>query len=309
MLSRYRLVDRATQGYLLFVAVVALALRGDGWLTLVATHLAAMAAVHWLISREAGGTTTAASRWLLRLREFYPVLLYAGLYTETVTINRMLQTPRLDPWLLRADHLLFSCQPAEVFPARLAQPWFSELMHLSYLSYYVMVGGLAAWLLLRDIPAFRHFVTVVSLVFYACYTTYLFVPAVGPRVLWADTPERATFVALYGHAPRPTAEPAESEVFRRGFAFIEANGEIPGAAFPSSHVVVAFVTAWFSWRYVPRIRWAHLLLAVSILFSTIYTRAHYAVDVVGGLVALALLLPAAQALHRRCEGRAQTARS
>jgi membrane-associated phospholipid phosphatase len=64
-------------------------------------------------------------------------------------------------------------------------------------------------------------------------------------------------------------------------------------------VTMAFVTAWFSWRYLRAIRWPHLLLALSICGSTVYTRAHYGVDVLAGLLAAAVLLPAAEAAYRR----------
>lgn len=315
LLSRYRLVDFATQGYLLFVALVALALRGEHWAELVALHVGGMAVVHLLITSDPRAATadfdhrqstiTACRAWL---REFYPILLYIGLYVETVVVNRMVNAPRLDPWLLRADHALFGFEPAEAFPLALAQPLFSEFMHLSYLTYYVMVGGVGLWLSLRNLPAFRHFVTVVSLVFYACYATYLFVPAVGPRVLFETTPERDQFVAQYGREPRSAPPPASGQWAQRVFVLVEEQGEIPGAAFPSSHVAVALVTAWFSWRYIRRIRWLHLFFALTILFSTVYTRAHYAVDAIAGLVAAALLFATAQALYLRANRPRQTER-
>lgn len=315
-LDRYRLVDFATQGYLLFVALLAAALRREHWVELVALHVGGMGVVHVLIASdprtkadEAGGRPSPAAAGRSWLREFYPILLYTGLYVEIAAVNRMVNLPRLDPWLLKLDHALFGFQPAEAFPVALPQPLFSEFMHLSYLSYYLMVGGVGLWLSLRNLTAFRHFVTVVSLVFYACYATYLFVPAVGPRVLFADSPERAQFVAQYGREPREVSPPTEAEWARSALAVVEANGEIPGAAFPSSHVAVAFVTAWFSWKYLRRIRWLHLGFAVTVLLSTVYTRAHYAVDIIGGLAAAALLGPAAHALFVRSPGTRQTGRS
>jgi membrane-associated phospholipid phosphatase len=316
VLSRYRLVDFATQGYLLFVVLVVLALRGMHWDALVALHLGMVVAVHALIAStgSSAGSGTDERRftvadWREWLREFYPVLLYTGFYVETAVVNRMMGAPRLDPWLLRADHVLFGVQPAEAFPVAMAQSWFSEFMHLSYLSYHGMVGGVGLWLSLRDVPAFRHFVTVISLMFYACYASYLFVPAVGPRVLFTDTAERAQFVAQYGREPRTAPEANGRRWCQQAFLFVERHAEIPGAAFPSSHVAVAAATVWFSWRYVRRIRWLHLFFGFTILFSTVYTRAHYAVDVIGGLVAAAVLFPAAQAAYARTAGRFHTARS
>ncbi len=294
--NRYRPVDWATQGYLLFVALVAVAGHRGAWLPLTGAHLAALLAVHVLIAADRRAGRPAWLRWL---RDFYPILLFFGLYAEIEPMNRLLGRPRLDPWLQAADRSLFGGQPAEAFMATADHPVFSELMHLSYLSFYLMVGGVGAWLSWFQRRAFGHFVTVVSLVFYACYATYLFVPAVGPRILYADTPERSQFFADHGHGPRPVPAGVERGPCYRLLDLIERRAEIPAAAFPSSHVAQALVTAWFSWRYLRAIRGLHLALALSIPLSTVYTRAHYGVDVLGGLLAAAVLFPPAQAIYRR----------
>jgi membrane-associated phospholipid phosphatase len=314
--GRYRLVDLATQSYLVLVAGIIGLLRGEHWITLVLLHLAAVAGIHALTTFEENtehSRSELPAAWWRRglgwLREIYPVLLYPAIYVEIETVNRMLAAPRIDPWLLRADHALFGFQPAEVFPVALPHPLFSEFMHASYLSFYAMVGGIALWLAASNRPACRHFVAVVSLMFYACYAIFLFVPAWGPRVLSADTPERAWFAAQYGRSPRPVPEAATRLPVHLTLAFVERHGEIPAAAFPSSHVAVALGTTWLSWRHLRRLRWLHLCFTLTILFSTVYTRAHYAVDVLGGLVAAAVLLPAAQALYAATDGRRQTPRS
>ena len=314
--GRYRLVDLCTQGYLGLVAGLALVVRGEHWVGLVGFHLAALAGVHLLTRldhRKAGATgnhsAPAWRRGLSWLRELYPLLLCLGLYVEIETVNRMLVFPRLDPWLMRADHALFGFQPAEAFPVAMAQPIFSEFMHVSYFSFHAMIGGIGLWLAAHNQAACRHFIAVVSLMFYACYTIFLFAPAWGPRVWSADTPERTWFVAQYGRAPREVPEATTRLPGHRALTFVEEHGEIAGAAFPSSHVAVALGTAWVAWRYFRRMRWLYAFCALTILFSTVYTRAHYAVDVFGGLMAAAVLLPAAQALYARTDGRRQTARS
>lgn len=314
--GRYRLVDLATQGYLLLVAGMAVFLRGEHWLTVVVLHFAALAGVHVLTRFEENtdrATSDLPDLWWRRglgwLRDIYPLLLYPGVYVEIETMNRMLAAPRIDPWLLRADHALFGFQPAEIFPVAMSQPLFSEFMHVSYLSFYAMVGGIPLWLAARNRPACRHFIAVMSLMFYACYAVFLFVPAWGPRVLSADTPERAWFEAQYGHTPRPVPEETTRLPIHQALAFVERHGEIPAAAFPSSHVAVALGTTWLAWRHLRGIRWLHLFFTLTILFSTVYTRAHYAVDVFGGILAAAVLLPAAHALCVSTDGRRQTSRS
>ncbi len=285
-----------TQGYLLFVALVTAAWHRGPWMILAGAHVVAMLAVHELVRRDASGRWLRGWRWL---RDFYPILLLFGLYSETLVVNRMLGLPRIDPWLIAADERLFGWQPAEALMPVCAQLWFSELMYFSYLSFYLMVGGLGFWLSVRNRTAFGHFVTVVAGAFYVCYGTYLFVPAVGPRILYQESPERSAFAERHGHPPRAVPASVEAGPCYRVLDLVERHAEIAGAAFPSSHVALGFITAWFSWRYVRLVRWPHLVLAVGICFATVYTRAHYAVDVLAGLAAAVVLFGLMQRVHRR----------
>jgi len=66
---------------------------------------------------------------------------------------------------------------------------------------------------------------------------------------------------------------------------------------PSSHVAIALTTVYFSFRYLRLIRWLHLAVAVLLCLSTIYCRYHYAVDVLAGLITVAVLLPFANWLY------------
>ena len=81
------------------------------------------------------------------------------------------------------------------------------------------------------------------------------------------------------------------------YALVEPTG---GAALPSSHVAVAVTTVGFTWRWLPRLRWVHLVVTVLLCISTVYCGYHYGVDVIAGLIAAAVLVPLANLLHRRC---------
>ena len=67
--------------------------------------------------------------------------------------------------------------------------------------------------------------------------------------------------------------------------------EAPGAALPSSHVAASICTLWFSFRYRLRIRHVHLVTVVLLCLSTIYCRYHYVIDVIAGLLTVAVLVP------------------
>ncbi len=77
--------------------------------------------------------------------------------------------------------------------------------------------------------------------------------------------------------------------------------EAPGAAFPSSHVAIAWCTVFFSFKYLRGIRWIHAVLALLLTVSTVYCRYHYAVDVLAGLATALILVPLANRLYFQAE--------
>jgi membrane-associated phospholipid phosphatase len=55
--------------------------------------------------------------------------------------------------------------------------------------------------------------------------------------------------------------------------------------------VIAIATVFFSFRYLRPIRWPHFAVAILLCLATVYCRYHYAVDVVAGVLAAAVLIP------------------
>ncbi len=295
----YVFVDFATQGYMAIVAVLILLFHGTtvpSWPWLVAAHGVGMALVHWLILAHA---RRPANGVLDFLRHFYPVLLYTGFYRETEELNQMFIAGYLDPTLFRLEQRLFGSQPSLAFMELLPYAWVSEVLYTAYFSYYLMIAGVGVALFLRDRRQFFHYVSVVSFVFYVCYLTYIIIPVVGPRILYRTIPGYVLPADVV-----PAVIPAVPATVRSGpifqlMAWIYETFEALGAAFPSSHVAVAIATAWFSFRYLRRIRWFHAVMVALLCISTVYGRYHYVVDVVAGILTAAILVPAGNWLYTR----------
>jgi membrane-associated phospholipid phosphatase len=81
--------------------------------------------------------------------------------------------------------------------------------------------------------------------------------------------------------------------------FVYIPFEAPGASFPSSHVAVAILTVYFSFKYLRPIRWAHFGVMVLLCAATVYCRYHYVLDVVSGALAAGLLIPLGNRLYRK----------
>lgn len=298
----YRLADRLTQGYLLLVG--GLVLLGHNatvphWEILVTLHALVLMLIHGLIVSGSGET---APRMLRLGRDFYPIPLYLALYRETAVLNRLILPAYLDPYFIRLEDQLFGCQPSLVAMDRLPSVWLSELMHAAYLSYYLMIAGVAVLLWRKGPKPFHHFMTVTSFSLYACYLLFITLPIVGPPVFGAEVlPSGTLRELLHGQRVPPIPAAVEAgplfQVTRALFGAFEG----PGGSFPSSHVALAIVTAWFSWRHLPRLRWLHLALVPWLSAATVYGRYHYLVDVFAGMVTGALLLAAGNWLHHRFE--------
>ncbi len=316
-IANYTFVDYATQAYTALVLSLILLFHNSTvprWGLLAGVHAALLVAIHLLIRWNAAPGRPPPVDFF---RHFYPVLLYTFFFSETGWLNRMFFPNYLDALAIRADQALFGWQPGVSFMTKLPFLPVSELFYASYFSYYVMIAGVGLALFLRERRQFFHYISVVSFVFYICYAIYVVIPIIGPRVMFQEIegfnlPESLRPIVPDGSFP----EAVTHGVFFHIMAWIYRVFEAPGAAFPSSHVAIAWCTVYFSFKYLRPIRWFHAPVAFLLTLSTMYCRYHYVVDVLAGLVTTALLLPLANYLYFRSlpdqahpEGRAPAERN
>lgn len=299
-LKHYKFVDYATQGYAAMVAMLVLFFHNSTvprWPLVFAAYVAILLVIHGLILWDQHLATSPKKRLraaIRFLRHFYPVLLYTWFFSSTGWINRMFFREFMDPTIIRWEQALFGCQPAVVFMQKLPYLAVSELFYASYFSYYIMITGVGLALYLKDRRHFYHYISVVSFVFYICYTLYIILPIIGPRVFFHEIggynlPDALQQLASTDVYP----EAVKVGVFFRIMAFIYRVFEAPGAALPSSHVAIALTTVYFSFKYLRPIRYVHLVVAILLCLSTMYCRYHYAIDVITGAMTAALLAPVA----------------
>ena len=151
----------------------------------------------------------------------------------------------------------------------------TELFQWIYVTYYLWGFFLLALLAVRFAkgrgPGARRHLTMflcawvgAYLVNYVCY---VFVPAIGPFVAFADRYEHALVGLGATTFVRET---------------IAANQVVPDC-FPSGHTALSWITALVALRFAPRYgRWA-LAAAVLITLATVGLRYHYAVDLVAAV--------------------------
>lgn len=268
-LGSWRPLDRWGAGYALLTGAVqgAFALRG-----------APGAARGALVSLGALAFIVLMARWTRDTRRPLPTLLrlftlpmlYTVFYRQVAVLWPLLRAAPLDGALAAWELRLFGTQPALAFQARWPWPWLSELFCLAYLAYYFLtpVVGLAT-LVRHGYLAAERLLLATTLCFLGCYVWFWLVPTVGPHY-W--------FPPHLG--PRPYAGYVCNHLL---FAFTGA-GEIPGAAFPSSHLAVALLLTLCARRLTPGLFPFLLPILLLLPAAVVYLHAHYLLDVPAGLL-------------------------
>jgi membrane-associated phospholipid phosphatase len=220
------------------------------------------------------------------LADWYPIPLYAFMYSAANLSNTLFFTSTFDPFFRDLDRMLFGVEPSFFLARRLGSPFLHEVVHALYFSYYVLIPGVGGVLYARDRSLFQRYLFCVCFAFYVSYLVYIVLPVHGPHGLRGDDFRGgALFVPLMD--------------------FIYAHAETAGGAFPSSHVAVAVVCAAFARRQGRALFAASLISLAGIAFSTVYCRYHYAVDSIAGLAWGLLLLRLGELVFDRASSRGE----
>jgi membrane-associated phospholipid phosphatase len=275
--AQLRPVDLLLAGYLVVVSFVALA-RAPGrpgcWWLLVAHAL--FGVLLYLVTRPGLGPVGRT------IRELYPLLLLAGLYSELDVLNGPAGTQVYDTTVQRWELAIFGAQLSTEWWRAMPSRFWSSALHAAYLSYYLIVVAPAFYFVWRrDLEALRHFVLVVMTTFVVCYLVFIFFPVAGPYYVF----------------PRPETWFTEN-VFARMVYNTLATGSSYGAAFPSSHVAAAVAAVLSAARGSRVLAWALALPTVLLTIAVVYCQMHYGVDAVAGLLVGAIVVAGVRRIQK-----------
>jgi membrane-associated phospholipid phosphatase len=259
-----RPVDWLVAGYQLAMVIVAIVFRSnlDSWTVIAARHLLAF----FVVITIRGLADRYPSRFLTALSEWYLGLTLPLAYTWAGHFVHAIFPWKLDAILHAIDLKLLGTDPT-LFLQRLSRPWLTDIMQLSYCSYFFII--FFGYLILYLQGNRRHYQNYEFMVIASLYGTYIWfmlLPAHSPRFI--TCPE----LALQGGW---ITERINHFLSRAAYA---------GGAFPSGHAAVSISICVFIWRYARP--WAPLfiLLTLLLLTSTVYGGYHYVVDLLAGMV-------------------------
>jgi membrane-associated phospholipid phosphatase len=288
-------VDVFAIGYICFLLVVTVL--GSGrvteWDLVLRNSAIALAFVLVINSLRARIATEA----MQLVHAFYFGLLIPLLFKTTEKLSFSLHGHDYDSTLIYVDRLLFNGNDPTrwLFAHFSTSPILTEYLQFTYFLFYLLPVALAIELYRRNVKENpeHHFNDkesddlqdlrfIIVYGFFLSYVGYLFLPAIGPRFTLHD------FSNLSNELPGFYL----TDVFR----YILNSGEnidktmpmttiltnVTRDAFPSGHVDITVLTMLLAFKFKARIRWVILVLGLSLIFSTVYLRYHYVIDVIGG---------------------------
>lgn len=210
-------------------------------------------------------------RWF---RIFYVQLYFGFFFSQSIILsNRFFKGNSFDHIFASADAALFGLQPALRFSQVLPQTHLIvELFFFSYFFFYILIS-LGIWILYfrgKNKESLK-FLSYIAFGFYLLYSFYIFFPVKGPKyyfqelnTLWYSNFDGYIFTwFLKGVFNRMT---------------------LSGGAFPSSHAAISVLALMLNFKYQKVLGYIFLPFTLLLLFSTVYIYAHYAVDIIAGIV-------------------------
>jgi membrane-associated phospholipid phosphatase len=244
-------------------AILAFSSFGDAW-DIFGLNLCIIAA----ITGAAALHRRCPHAWATFIRDWYVPAFLIVIFLENRRLIRLFNPHDLDALFIRMDSFLFLGHYPTVLMERITTPLLTEILQLSYVSFYFLPFCLCL-LIYRTRPGREFHITASTILmgFYLSYISYYLTPVVGPRFTLGhlqSVPLQGVF--LYDSL-RGALEAAEGRM---------------GDCFPSGHAMISLLTVLLARRYARGFFPAAIAWFLLIQLSTVYLRYHYAVDLAAG---------------------------
>lgn len=200
-------------------------------------RIAAMTAMLW------GAYRLLPCRLTLIARVAAQLALLTWWYPDTYELNRIL--PNQDHLFAAWEQQIFGFQPAYEFCKAVPSRVFSELMAMSYASYYPLIALTAGYYAVRRYDEFERASFVIMGSFFLYYVIFVLIPVTGPQYYYGaiglDRVAHGIFPNVHDyfntHQARLSCPGYSDGFFYHLVESAHQAGERPTAAFPSSHEI------------------------------------------------------------------------
>ena len=229
-----------------------------------------------IVSTAMYGATSRAGKRSSYLSPALYVVIILVIFNSLGDIIPSVRQRTFDDILIRIDFVLFGVHPT-VWMEKMINPTLTALFQIAYSSYYFIPLSLGAVLIVKERDReLDECLFGIVLCFYLSYVGYLLMPAIGPR-----------FTLDHLQTSGLDAGPV-TQTIRNILNRLEHNKT---DAFPSGHTAVALLALFYAFKYKETILFRILLpMVAALIYSTVYLRYHYVIDVFAGVMLTALTI-------------------
>lgn len=240
-------------------------------------HILVIIFLWWLAMTD----DTPLFKWL---KNWNPIILVPINFSELRYVVHNVHPKDFDNLLIQIDYRIFGVHPT-VWMEKWANPWLTEYLQIIYTTFYFLPIILAIYLLKKNqIEQFKYFIFVIVLAYYISYLGYFSVPALGPRFTLDHLQTNPVTGIWIADILKDTLNRLES---------------IQRDAFPSGHTAITLLTMIYARKYYKTYFWVLMVVGTSLVFSTVYLRYHYVIDVLAGFALTGLVLVVAPFFYRK----------
>jgi membrane-associated phospholipid phosphatase len=187
-----------------------------------------------------------------------------------------------DSILINIDHHFFGVHPT-IWMERFTFPALTEILQIVYSTFYFLPIFLGIILYKKgNTEEFDFLVFLIIFGFYLSYIGYFLVPAIGPRFTLDNLqnfPLKGVWITERIQILLNTLENTQRD------------------AFPSGHTALTLVTLYLARKYHQKYFMFMIPVTVMMIFSTVYLRYHYVIDVVAGFVLFFVIIKTGTLLY------------
>ncbi len=252
--------------------------RVEAWLIIITINICVIIGIillAYIAEKKRTKLLIGLHRWYC-----YPIILFV--FKELYLMVRPIHPVDYDWLFIAIDQWMFGVNPTQWF-AQFAHPLITEILQISYFSYYFLFIMLGVELYRRfPIEEFDRGAFFVVYGFYLSYIGYFLLPAVGPRFMLHD------FYAIDKELPGLLLTTPMREFINIGESITStmpnAIDYVQRDVFPSGHTQLTLVVAYLAYYYRLKTKWLITIIAVLLIIATVYLRYHYVIDLIGGFI-------------------------
>lgn len=207
-------------------------------------------------------------------------------FSELHFLVHLVHPTDYDNLLINIDYFLFGVNPT-VWLEKYTYPLLTEILQIVYSVFYFLPIILAVLLARagKD-DALNFFIFQMIYGFYLSYIGYFSLPAIGPRF----TLDHLQSFPLHG-----------VWIMQDIQNFLNHLENIQRDAFPSGHTAMTIVTLFYALKYHKIYSYIMIPITILLIFSTVYLRYHYVIDVFAGILLFFIIIFTGPKLYNRLQ--------